>query len=187
MGCQISIDTETNSVRTIAIVGLDGSGKSSIAHQMMAHDGSENFIPIPTAAVDFQEQSLGASVFRIYDCGGFGRYRSQWSYFINESDGVVFVIDRSDKARMSCVREEISEVISQCQQLGIPLLILVNKTDIDSPLNVDDIRSITNINGSGIDYTIKECSAKTGDGIISGRDWLLQHIKPKDVVSPLQQ
>lgn len=186
MGCQISVEASQVFNRTVTFVGLDGSGKSAIAFNMVSNDSSSRYVPVPTAGVAYWELPMGGSTFRIYDCGGMGRYRSEWSYYIEQSDAVAFVIDKTDKDRMGRVREEIADVIKQCTKLQIPLLILVNKTDQKSKLSTTDIATITKINESRLDSMIKECSAETGEGIITARDWLLAHIKPKVRITPAQ-
>ena len=180
MGCGTSVEQSQSFTRTITFLGLDNSGKSSIVHEIVNSESShEDYIPIPTAGVDFHEITLSASKFRIYDCGGIGRYRDQWPFFIKLADAVAFVIDRTDKKRMGVVRDEIKSVITQCQSQQIPLLIFINKSDKKSSLHENDFKMITKINEFKVEYLIKECSAKSGEGIMAGRDWLLQHIKPR--------
>lgn len=180
MGCHISVEASQVFNRTVTLVGLDGAGKSAIAFRMVTSDSGQKYVPISTAGVAYWELPMGGSTFRIYDCGGLGRYRYEWPYYMKQSDAVVFVIDRSDKERMGRVREEIAEVIKECASLQIPLLVLVNKVDLKSKLTVQDIATITKLNEARLqDSVIKECSAETGDGIVGARDWLLQHIKPK--------
>jgi small GTP-binding protein len=186
MGNQISVDSQIAATRTIALVGLDGSGKSSIAFQMVTSHSSEEYVPVPTSGVSFLQASIGGQTFRIYDCGGFGRYRIDWPYYIEQSDAVAFVIDRTDKERMGRVREEIAMVIAKCRRLSIPLLVLVNKTDIASKLTVADFTKITLINESQITYAIKECCGKTGNGVATARDWLLEKIKPRSATLPVK-
>ena len=178
MGCNAS-SPESNHVRTITIVGLEGSGKSNITFHLVATNAT-NYVPLPTPGVDFHELQLNSSTFYIYDCGGISRYRTQWPYYISMSDGVVFVIDRTDKERMGRVQEEIANVLEQCQEMQIPLLILINKSDVTTSLTTEDFLKITKADMYDVEYEIKECSAKTGDGIQEGRDWLLQHIHPRN-------
>ncbi|OHT07310.1 ADP-ribosylation factor-like protein 6 [Tritrichomonas foetus] len=186
MGCGNSVEQSQSFTRTVTFVGLDGAGKSSIVRHIVNSEQSsstnDEFIPIPTAAVDFYEISLSASKFRIYDCGGLGRYRDQWPFYIKQADAVAFVIDRTDKNRMSVVREEIKGVLNQCQQQNIPILIFINKSDKKSSLNDTDFKMITKINEFKVEYMLKDCIGKSGEGIIAGRDWLLQHIKPRATV-----
>ena len=178
MGCGSSFDN-SNYTRTITFVGLEGSGKSHIVFHFVAAS-SANFVPLPTAGVEYHECELGASKFQIYDCGGVSRYRSQWPYYISKSDGVVFVIDRTDEERMGRMQEEITEVFRLCEKLNIPILIFINKSDKETNLNADDFVKITKVQDFGIEYGIQECSASTGVGINNGKNWILQHVPEKN-------
>ncbi|EAY02313.1 small GTP-binding protein, putative [Trichomonas vaginalis G3] len=177
MGCHSSIEGTTVKASTVCFLGLDGSGKSHIVHRIL-HGDSTDYIPISTPASEYYE--IPEYDLRLFDVGGLGKYRELWLQIIKQCDGVVFVIDKSDHTRMSRVREEISEVLTECANLSIPILILANKCDLDKTLNENDISSITQISQYHVEYAIKECSAVSGDGIISGRDWILQHIKAKN-------
>ncbi|OHT02731.1 ADP-ribosylation factor-like protein 6 [Tritrichomonas foetus] len=183
MGCSPSVEQSQSFTRTVAFLGLDGSGKSSVVHKIVSSDtSSDDFLPIPTAVADFYEMSLSASKFRIYDCGGLGRYRDQWPFYITQADAIAFVIDRTDKQRMGVVRDEIKTIFTQCQQQQIPVLIYLNKSDKKSSLTVKDFKMITKIADFKLEYHFIDCSAKSGKGVIEGRDWLLQHIKPRSSV-----
>ena len=176
MGCSLSVEDQENSSCTVCFLGLDSSGKSHIVHKLVSTDGSE-YVPISTAGAEFYD--IPSSSLRIFDVGGLGKYRDMWPSFIRQSDGVVFVIDKSDHGRLSRVREEIKEVLTECSRLSIPILILANKSDKEKQLKEEDIRSITQVADFHVDYTIKETCALTGEGITSGRDWMLQHMKPR--------
>lgn len=177
MGCSLSVEDQDNTACTVCFLGLDNAGKSQIVHRIVSTDGSE-YVPISTAGAEFYD--LSESSLRIYDVGGLGKYRDMWPSFIKQSDGVVFVIDKSDHQRMSRVREEIKDVLTECQRLSIPILILANKCDKDKELKDIDISSITQVTDFHVEYAIKQCSGLTGDGIASGRDWMLQHMKPRN-------
>lgn len=186
MGCNATVEQSQSISRTIVFLGLDGSGKSSVVHQMVSTNNSEEFVPIPTAGADYYESTLGASKFCIYDCGGIGRYRDGWDFYIQHSDAVCFVIDRTDKKRMSVVRDEIQIVLHKCQAMQIPILILINKSDKKSSLSINDFELITKVHEFKVEYEIKECSALEADTIISSRDWVLQHVKPRTTVTIIE-
>lgn len=183
MGCNATAEQSQYISRTVAFLGLDASGKSSIVHQMITTNTTEEYIPIPTAGADYFETSLSASKFCIYDCGGIGRYRDGWEFYIKQSDAVCFVIDRTDKNRMSVVRDEIQIVLRKCQAQQIPILILINKSDKKSLLSINDFELITGIHDFKVEYEIKECSALSADTIIGARDWLIQHVKPRTTIT----
>jgi hypothetical protein len=57
--------------------------------------------------------------------------------------------------------------------------VLVNKTESRSKLTLQDFAKITKIAEAELEYDIKECSALTGEGVMSARDWLVGHRKQK--------
>jgi GTPase SAR1 family protein len=182
MGGHVSIRTEYDLHRAVTVVGLDGSGKSEIVFKMLA-DLSDSipfpYLPIPTAGVAYSEFTEGKLTFGIYDCGGMARYRVQWPHFVKQSDGVVFVIDRTDAARIVRVREEIGDIITLCASLEKPLLVLVNKSDLNAEMRIPDPPIVNKLLDARLDYTVKECAAKTGDGIADARNWLVNQIQEK--------
>lgn len=179
MGCTSSVASYGGNCQTICFIGLDNSGKSRIIHELT--NPGKPYVSIPTAGADYHELLLGSSYLRIFDMGGIGKYRELWPQFIEQSDGVVFVIDKTDYKRMSRVREEIGEIYTLCKSLQLPLLILANKMDENKELKVSDITSITQVTQAHVEYAVKECSAKTGEGLIDARDWLIQKMKSKTV------
>ena len=93
MGCNISVEQLMDTLFIVTFIGLDNSGKSNIVHKLVSTDGSE-YVPVPTAGCEFY--NLSSSGLKIVDMGGIGKYRDQWPSYIKQSDGVVFVIDKSD-------------------------------------------------------------------------------------------
>ena len=47
-----------------------------------------------------------------YDCSGQGRHRKMWNMFYHEVDAIVYVIDSTDIARLSIVKDTIEIVLS---------------------------------------------------------------------------
>jgi small GTP-binding protein len=177
MGCQTSLPPEP--VRTVTFVGLDGSGKSRIVSRILDPSSGNSYVSIPTAGVSYHQTHRHGLTICIFDCGGLGRYREQWLTFVEQSNAVVFVIDRTDTARMGRVREEIAQIIEKCHAARIPLLIVVNKCDLESRLEPPDILRITKVEDADIDFAIKQCSAVSGHGIESVADWIHDTAKSK--------
>lgn len=182
MGCQTSVAPEP--VRTATFVGLDGSGKSRILSRLLDASLTNPYTSIPTAGVSYHQSTSQGLTMRIFDCGGLGRYREQWLTFVEKSNAVVFVIDRTDTARMGRVREEIAPVIEKCAAAGIPLLIVVNKCDLESSLEPSDILRITKVEGTNVVFAITQCSAASGHGIESVADWIRDAVKAKPTQRP---
>lgn len=178
MGCSSSKPGDLIPKKNVVFVGLDNSGKSRIVHNIVSIDRTDNYVPIPTAGLEFYELIIASANFQIYDLGGMSNYRESWPKYLKMADAIVFVIDRTDKDRMCRVREEIAPIISLCEDKQLPLLILLNKSDLSKDVKVDDIQMITMACSQLFEHKIIECSAKTGDGVDTGREWLLTHMKP---------
>jgi GTPase SAR1 family protein len=178
MGCFGSSDSGDLDA-SVTVIGLEGSGKSAIVHQMTTNQPYTSYVAVPTAGVEYSEIEMSNYTFRIYDCGGMPMYRDQWPAYIKKSNAVCFVIDRTDEDRMGRVREEIAMVVPLCVSLRIPLLILVSKEDVGSALTLDNITKIAKLESAQMDWTILLCSAATGNGIVAARNWLVEHIRVK--------
>lgn len=176
MGCDSS-KVSGGLGRTISFVGLDNSGKSQIVYYLANNKSIDGYVAFSTPGVSFHEIPASDSTVQIFDLGGLGRYRDQWKIYLQQSDGIVFVIDRTDKDRVYCVKEEIQIIFQICFEKQIPLLIFLNKSDIDKSVKPENIKQILEIDKKNLIYNIVECSAQTGEGIILGRDWILQNLK----------
>ena len=61
----------------------------------------------PTVGYSVEQFSKGKVNFTVFDMGGAKKFRSLWEYYYQNVQGVMFVIDTSDKIRMCCVRDEL--------------------------------------------------------------------------------
>lgn len=62
---------------------------------------------------------------------GAGRYRNLWEHHFRSCQGIVFVIDSSDRMRLVVVREELAILLGHPDIVAqrIPLLMFANKMD----------------------------------------------------------
>ena len=69
----------------------------------------------------------------VYDMSGQGRYRSSWSFFYPEVDGIIFVVDCNDTQRLPIVAEVLEEMARHPNLQGrkIPFIICGNKKDLN--------------------------------------------------------
>jgi ADP-ribosylation factor-like protein 2 len=70
-------------------------------------------------------------------------------------------------------------LLSQEKLAGASLLIFANKQDLAGALSFEDIAKALELDGADIGgrhWVIFGCSAFTGDGLISGFDWLVDDI-----------
>ncbi len=63
----------------------------------------------------------------MWDVGGQKTIRSYWRNYFETTDGLVWVVDSSDKGRMAICREELAGLLSQEKLAGATLLVFANK------------------------------------------------------------
>lgn len=141
---------------SILLIGLDNSGKST----MLAHfktppvDGILEIMP--TLGFDIEEILLpqgGKAV--VYDCSGGYRYREMWDHFTKEVQGVIYVIDCTDKDRMYTVKDNIHSFFKHQMLKDKPISFFFNKYDIQGSVSREDIKRVLEIDKRHISQPFK--------------------------------
>ena len=68
---------------------------------------------------------------------GQGRYRNLWEHYYKECQGIVFVVDSSDKMRMVVAKDELDMLLQHpdIRSRKIPILFFANKMDCRDSLS----------------------------------------------------
>lgn len=113
----------------------------------------------------------------LWDIGGQKTIREFWRNYFEETDGVVWVVDSSDRRRMEDCRNELHKLLKEEQMIGASLLVMANKQDIPSCLTKSEIYDILNLESMKThNRRIFECSAITGENVEGGFEWLVSEI-----------
>ena len=88
----------------------------------------------------------------------------------------MYVIDSADRARLEEVTVELTRLLTEEDKLaGVPLLVFANKQDLLSSLPAADISVGLNLTAiKDRAWQIQACSAKTGEGLAEGMQWLVK-------------
>merc|ERR1712217_1016371 len=101
-----------------------------------------------------------------------------WSNYFESSDALVYVIDSSDKRRLEESGQELRELLADDKLAAIPLLVFANKQDLLQATPADEIsQSLQLQNIQDRTWTIQACSAKEGNGLQEGMEWLVGNCK----------
>ncbi|CAD8175676.1 unnamed protein product [Paramecium pentaurelia] len=119
MGCltssqkeeDISIALQSSKKLKIVIVGLEGSGKTSILQYLKNGKFTESQ---PTIGLNVETIQFKARHYLIFDVGG--KVRTLWSHYYENLDGLVFVIDTTDSERIEIVKNELKKLGSEIKQ-----------------------------------------------------------------------
>jgi ADP-ribosylation factor-like protein 6 len=163
----------------ILIIGLDNGGKSSIINHLKNTDSKAISIN-PTVGFNVEKFTFKSLNLTTYDMSGQTRYRNLWEHYYGETDGIVFVVDSSDRMRIVVSKEELSSMLDHpvLKNRNVPILFFANKTDIKNSINSNDIRKELGLESiRNKSWHIFECSALNGNGIENGFEWFVEEIK----------
>lgn len=117
--------------------------------------------------------------FTAFDMSGQGRYRDLWEHYYKDCEGIIFVIDSSDRLRLAVVRDEL-DLLLQHPDIAthqIPILFFSNKMDLR-----DALSSVKIAAGLGLEQIVDKpwhicaTNALTGEGLQEGMEWFTQQI-----------
>ena len=82
----------------------------------------------------FSDRNVG---FTAFDMSGQGRYRNLWEHYYKECQGIVFVVDSSDKLRMVVAKDELDMLLQHpdIRSRKLPILFFANKMDCKDALS----------------------------------------------------
>lgn len=83
----------------VVLVGLDNSGKSSIVSKLITPGRIIHHVT-PTVGYQTEEISREGVDIQIYDMSGDSKYRDMWINYSAKIDGIIFVVDSSDRMRL---------------------------------------------------------------------------------------
>jgi len=167
----------------ITMIGLNDSGKTSILYRLKINE----FIPTaPTTAFNMERIKLTKNTrLAIWDVGGSENIRPLWRTYLRQADGIVFVVDSTDRRRMDEIKEELLLALSSCLKERVPVLIFANKQDLHysmDPLDIIEQLELDTLKEKN-PWVMQAASAKTGDGIKEGYTALISMIDEKRFVA----
>merc|ERR1719329_1846368 len=95
-----------------------------------------------------------------------------WRNYYDQTDALIYVVDSADARRLEETVTELQQLLDEEKLSHIPLLIFANKQDLASSMAASEIT--TNMDIRDRPYTVQGCSAKTGEGLQEGMEWLVE-------------
>ncbi len=131
---------------------------------------------MPTQGFNIKSVVKDGFKLNVWDVGGQREIRPYWRNYFDNTDALVYVIDSADRARLEEVNSELTRLLTEEDKLaGVPLMVFANKQDLLSALSAADISvglGLTSIKDRP--WQIMACSAKTGEGLQEGMEWLIK-------------
>ena len=131
MGCDIIKATKLGNgseltEKRILILGLDNAGKTSILLQIKEN----TFMPqsVPTIGLNIEQVPFRDYNLTFWDVGG--QATKLWKHYFDSIDGMIFVIDSTDRERIPKAKAELMRVTKDVSLQNVPCLLMFNKTDM---------------------------------------------------------
>jgi len=156
----------------ILVLGLDNSGKTTIMRKLSEEDISHI---MPTQGFNIKSLVHEGFKLNVWDIGGQKSIRPYWRNYFDQTDALVYVIDSADQKRLEETSIELQQLLDEEKLQDIPVLVFANKQDLMNAVDVEDLKEELKC-CAGRNWTIIGCSAKTGEGLQDGMEWLVEEL-----------
>jgi len=111
--------------------------------------------------------------FTVWDVGGQDKIRPLWRHYFQNTQGIIFVVDSSDRERIVEAREELHKMLSEEELRSAVLLVFANKQDLPNAASTAELANALQLpNLRQRSWYIQACCATNGEGLFEGLDWL---------------
>merc|ERR1711990_1321435 len=154
----------------ILMVGLDAAGKTTILYKLKL---GEVVTTIPTIGFNVETVEYKNISFTVWDVGGQDKIRPLWRHYYQNTQGLIFVVDSSDKERVQEARDELNKMLNEDELRDAHLLVFANKMDLPQAMSCADLSEKLGLSAiRGRRWYIQSTCATQGDGLYEGLDWL---------------
>jgi len=154
----------------LLMLGLDAAGKTSLLYQLKL---GEVVASIPTVGFNVETVETSNVKFTIWDVGGGGQIRPLWRHYFPNTQGLVYVVDSSDRDRMGEARDALFRLLAEDELQNAILLVFANKQDLPNAMSQPEI-----VEALGLhllrkrQWYVQGACASSGDGVSAGLAWL---------------
>mmetsp|Transcript_20151 Transcript_20151/g.28886 ORF Transcript_20151/g.28886 Transcript_20151/m.28886 type:complete len:554 (+) Transcript_20151:48-1709(+) len=166
------------------VLGNDASGKTSILYELKL---GQFVTTIPTIGFNVETINSSECEFIMWDVGGCDKIRPLWRHYFQNTNAIIYVVDSGDRDRLVSPDPEDTKnifadsglrfILEEEELKNAKILIFANKQDLPNCLSVESISVALQLEKLRIEnphqhFHIVGTSAKTGEGLFEGLDWL---------------
>ena len=160
----------------ILMLGLDAAGKTTVLYKLKLN---ETVSTIPTIGFNVETVSPVKNVsFTVWDVGGQDKIRPLWRHYFVGCEGLIYVVDSSDKTRFAEAQNELDWILDSDEMAGVPLVILANKQDLPQAASPADLSMKLGIDKvRNRKWHIQGTSALSGEGVLEAMQELSRLVR----------
>ncbi|KAJ3994003.1 ARF/SAR [Lentinula boryana] len=183
-----------NKEMRLLMLGLDAAGKTSKSYNFCKSAFTltsffltailyklklnQSVTTIPTVGFNVETVTYRNVKFNVWDVGGQDKIRPLWRHYYTGTQGLVYVIDSQDRARIVEAKQELHRILGDREMKECLLLVFANKQDLPgamSPAEVTEKLGLHNMRDRS--WYVHPSCATTGEGLFEGLQWLSQTVK----------
>merc|ERR1712115_464867 len=153
----------------ILLVGLDAAGKTTILYKLKL---GEIVTTIPTIGFNVETVEYKNISFTVWDVGGQDKIRPLWRHYYQNTQGLIFVVDSSDRERIQESHDELHKMLNEDELRDAIVLVFANKQDLPNALSVTELTEKLGLNQLRRKWYVQAACATQGTGLYEGLDWL---------------
>jgi ADP-ribosylation factor 1/2 len=162
---------------SVLMVGLDGAGKTTILYKLKL---DQTVTTIPTIGFNVDTVNYNGINLTIWDIGGQEKIRYLWRQHYRNIEGIIFVVDSTDRVRIGEAKEELQQMLKEEQLKDVTLVVLANKKDLPNAMSINEITELLGLHSLGSrKWHIQATCATTGKGLHQGMDQLVASVNAK--------
>ena len=108
----------------------------------------------------------------VWDVGGQDKIRKLWRYYFQGTNGLIYVVDSSDRDRIQDAKDELEKMLQEPEMENVVLLVLANKQDLPNAMTATEVTEKLDLRHVRQKWFIQPAVAPTGDGLYEGLDWM---------------
>ena len=131
---------------------------------------------IPTVGFNMKKVQKGHVTLKCWDLGGQPRFRPMWERYCRGVNAIVFIVDIADVDLLEHAQDELHSLMRHESLVGIPLLVLGNKSDLPNKISVDELIDAMDLkNIAHREVSCYGISAKEETNLDAVIQWLLKY------------
>lgn len=168
---------KTDQEARLLVLGLDNSGKTTILKKLSDEDISQIS---PTQGFNIKSLMHDGFKLNVWDIGGQKSIRPYWRNYYDQTDALIYVIDSADRRRIEETAIELQQLLDEEKLSHVPVLVMANKQDLLNALDAKELTTELNLHElRDRVWNILPCSARTGEGLQEGMEWLVEQVNSK--------
>lgn len=150
---------------------------TSVLLEWILHREPTDGIP-PTVGFNIKTLIWNNYKVNVWDVGGQKSIRAFWRNYFDTTDGLVWVVDSSDRFRLEDCKTELHALLKEERLLGASLLVLANKQDLPGSLGVSEIATILEIDTIKISRhcAVFGCSIFDRSSVVDSLVWIINDV-----------